>query len=99
MYQVDICYFKITEDGEHNHYEFDELAWCMGYEEADLYARTYAGMRLSLTDLLEAKGYDGCSIDVRKMADPLPHAYLSGYEFVPGRPVVAWRSDKAAVSC
>ena len=66
----------------------------MGYEEADLYARTHAGMRLSLTDLLEAKGYDGCSIDVRKMADPLPHAYVSGYEFVPGRPLEAWHGDR-----
>jgi len=92
MYQVDICYFKITESGEHDHDdgEFMPLAWDMSYDEADEYAMAYAGMTLNLTNSLKLKGYDGCSIDIRKMADPEPHAYVSGYEFVPGRPLEVW---------
>jgi hypothetical protein len=97
MYQVDICYFNEGKDGR-EWGEFFPLVWDMSYMEANEYAKNYAGMRLNLAHSLACKNYDGCSIDIRKMADPLPHAYVAGYEFVPDQPLEAWISDSVAVS-
>jgi hypothetical protein len=93
MYQVDICYYN-EADGKREWGAFATLVWNMSFEEASEYARNYADMTLSLTESLKLTGYDGCSLDVRKMADPEPHAYLLSYDFAPGRPVEVWASDE-----
>ncbi len=92
MYQVDLCFFHEREEREWG--EFRPLAWNMSYEEADEYARNYANMTLNLTTALERKGYDGCSLDVRKMPDPEPHPYITSYEFMPGRKVDVWHAEE-----
>ncbi len=92
MYQVDITFFHEREEREWG--EFLYLACGMSLEEALDFARVHASMPLTLTDLLERKGYDGCSFDVRKMADPEPHAYVASYEFMPGRGITEWHNEE-----
>lgn len=92
MYQVDISYFNEREN-DREWGESECIVNGMSYEEADDFAWSYASMTLNLTDSVKLKGCDGCSIDVRKMADPEPHAYISGYEFCPGHTVNAWACD------
>lgn len=101
MYQVDLCFFNEPEEASihdsslpREWCEFVPLAWNMSREEADEYARNYANMTLNLTAALERKGCDGCSLDVREMADPEPHAYVASYEFMPGRGVDVWHDEE-----
>ena len=101
MYQVDLSFFNEPEEASVNDsslprewFESVPLAWNMSYEEADEYARNYANMTLNLTNAINRKGCDGCTLDVRKMPDPYPHAYIASYEFMPGRGIDVWHFEE-----
>lgn len=79
-WQVDVCYFD--DDGEEREWCWSYCVTCgLAYEDARDFARDLA-FNDTLRRIVSYIGYDGVSVDVKRMPDPEPHAYELSYEYM-----------------